>query len=209
MSIFGVPKRMAVVAGVALLTVSGGTVALAQGTDLLDDRRGGQLEEGSELLPEANISVEEAIAAAEGVASGQVDDVELERFGDRLLYEVEVGKTEVVVDANTGEVVSSDADEDEGGIDDDGEGGTNDEDEGGIDDEDEGDTDDEDSVDFAEAGITPDQAVDVARGAAEGEVGDIELERHAGQLVYDVEVGNSEVVIDANDGSVLSVELDD
>jgi uncharacterized membrane protein YkoI len=192
MNVFSVSKRTAVIAGVALLTAGGGTAALASGTDLLDDWRGGQLEEGEELRSEADISVEEAIVLAEGAATGRVDDVELERFGDRLLYEVEVGETDVFIDANSGEVVAVDPD-------DDGDDARDDDDDGFED----------DANLRSEAAITHEQAVEAARGAAEGVVDDVELERHAGRLVYTVEIGQSEVVIDANDASVLSVELDD
>jgi len=75
--------------------------------DLYDDDRddAGQLDDGAGLLPEASISLEEAIAAAEAELNGKAGDVELERYGDRLVYEVEIGNQDVIVDANDGSII--------------------------------------------------------------------------------------------------------
>jgi len=191
MNIFNHSKRTAIIGGVVLLTAGGGTAALASEVDLIDDWRGGRLDDGQRLLSDADISVEDAIAIAEGAATGRVDDIELERLGDRLLYQVEVGRSEVFVDANSGEVVAVEADDDGDDWLDDGVGFEDDTNMG------------------VEVAITPQQAIEAARGAAEGFVDDVELDRHAGRFVYTVEVGQSEVIVDANDGSILSVEIDD
>jgi uncharacterized membrane protein YkoI len=191
MNVRHLSKRTIVVAGVALATVGAGTAALAASDgDVIDGWRGDRLQ------AEAEITFEQAIAAAEEAAGGSADanEVELERLGDQLLYEVEVGETDVYVDAMTGEVVSVDPDDD--GAD-------------GDDDEDAGSGLDEGASLLPEAGVTREQAIEAAQTAAEGNVGEIELEREAGRLVYVVEVGASEVTIDANDASVLAVEGDD
>ena len=86
------------------------------------------LQEGSQLLDQAAISVEEAIAAAQGVASGDVREVELEMERGQLIFEVEIGGQEVIVDAATGAVVGTKADDDSSGKDKDGSDGATDDD---------------------------------------------------------------------------------
>lgn len=56
------------------------------------------------------------------------------------------------------------------------------------------------------AGITLDQAVAAATGAAQGTLGDVELKDDNGTLVFDVQVGDQDVTIDAANGSVISVQ---
>lgn len=62
----------------------------------------GQLSEGADLLGEAGITVDEAIAAAQQVVSGDLQEVELERENGMLIFEVEISGQEVVIDAATG-----------------------------------------------------------------------------------------------------------
>ncbi len=71
-----------------------------------------QVTEGGELIDQATISVEQAIAAARTVASGSVREVEVER--GTLIYEVELGAIEVIVDAKTGAVLGTEIDDDGG-----------------------------------------------------------------------------------------------
>lgn len=64
------------------------------------------------------------------------------------------------------------------------------------------------------AKITPEQACTAALAAVPGATFDeVELEREAGYLVYEVELqvqdGEVEVLIDAGDGSVLRIEQED
>jgi uncharacterized membrane protein YkoI len=62
------------------------------------------------------------------------------------------------------------------------------------------------------AGITREQAVQIAQGAAPGTVVESDLENEDQNLVYTVEVSNagtiSEVTIDAGNGKVLGVQPD-
>ena len=62
-----------------------------------------QLSEGADLLDQAGITVEEAIAAAQQVVSGDVQEVELERENGVLIFEVEISGQDVMIDAATGE----------------------------------------------------------------------------------------------------------
>jgi len=61
----------------------------------------------------------------------------------------------------------------------------------------------------SEATLSPEQAAAIAERETGGTAGDIELEREDGRLLYEVEAGGNDVTIDANDGSVVSVEADD
>lgn len=57
--------------------------------------------------------------------------------------------------------------------------------------------------------ITTAQAVAAAQQAQSGALGQVDLERYNGKLVYSVDVGNEEVKVDATDGSIAgSVQRD-
>lgn len=60
-----------------------------------------------------------------------------------------------------------------------------------------------------QAGITIDQALAAARSAASGPVGEVDLEYHHGKLVFNVDIGDKDVKVDANSGSIVSVDADD
>ncbi len=75
--------------------------------------KGGVLDDGKELLPQAGITLEEAIAAAQASASGPLDEVDLEYYDGKLVFNVDVGDQDVKVDAQTGKVIGSDGEEPE------------------------------------------------------------------------------------------------
>lgn len=62
---------------------------------------------------------------------------------------------------------------------------------------------------LSDATLTPAEAAAIAERETGGTAGDIELERENGRLLYEVEAGGNDVTIDANDGTVVSVEADD
>ena len=70
-----------------------------------------RLDDGKDLLPQAGITEQQAIAAAQTAASGALDEVDLEHAGKRLVFNVDVGSADVKVDAATGEVVRVDHDD--------------------------------------------------------------------------------------------------
>lgn len=76
---------------------------------------GGTLDDGEDLLPQARISIDEAIASAvaavPGATSDDVGEVDLEYFDGTLVFNVDVGDKDVKVDASTGDVVSTDQDD--------------------------------------------------------------------------------------------------
>ncbi len=81
-----------------------------------DDEEGtegqpGVLDDGAALLGEATISLDEAIRAAQGAATGDLGEVDLERVDGTLVFNVDVGDQDVKVDAATGDVLSMDADD--------------------------------------------------------------------------------------------------
>jgi uncharacterized membrane protein YkoI len=70
-----------------------------------------RMDDGKDLLPQAQITEQHAIAAAQTAASGALNEVDLEHAGGRLVFNVDVGDADVEVDAATGEVVRVDRDD--------------------------------------------------------------------------------------------------
>ena len=101
-------KMMTVMAGAATLGLAASAFAAtghhgAAGASRLDDGKG--------LLPQAKITEQQAIAAAQSAASGELNEVDLEQAGGKLVFNVDVGSKDVKVDAATGDVVSVDQDD--------------------------------------------------------------------------------------------------
>jgi uncharacterized membrane protein YkoI len=70
----------------------------------------GRLDDGADLLSQASITVDEAIAAAKTAASGDIGEIDLEDYHGKLAFNVDVGDQDVKVDAATGEVLGSGSD---------------------------------------------------------------------------------------------------
>jgi uncharacterized membrane protein YkoI len=71
----------------------------------------GTLDDGKDLLPQAGIPLEQAVAAAQGAASGPVGEIDLEQAHGRLVFNVDIGDKDVKVDASSGAVLASDSDD--------------------------------------------------------------------------------------------------
>jgi uncharacterized membrane protein YkoI len=71
----------------------------------------GTLDDGKDLLSQAKISIDEAIAAAQSAQSGAVGEIDLEHFEGRLVFNVDIGDKDVKVDAGNGTVLSSNSDD--------------------------------------------------------------------------------------------------
>ena len=71
----------------------------------------GQLDDGKDLLPQAGITIDQAIAAAQSAASGPVGEVDLEYSHGKLAFNVDVGDKDVKVDASNGSILAADADD--------------------------------------------------------------------------------------------------
>jgi uncharacterized membrane protein YkoI len=59
------------------------------------------------------ISPEEAVKIALTAATGDVEEIEIESEAGRLVYEVELSSAEVMIDAQTGEVLEVEAEDDD------------------------------------------------------------------------------------------------
>ncbi|MBV6622548.1 MAG: PepSY domain-containing protein [Rivularia sp. (in: Bacteria)] len=89
------------------LTVPQYQTTIAQASDG-DGEINDDLEEKQEMAKYkslAKITPEQAKAAAEAEIGGQASEVELENEDGNLVYEVEIGKKEVIVDAGNGKVL--------------------------------------------------------------------------------------------------------
>jgi uncharacterized membrane protein YkoI len=105
-------KRLVIVllAVVAVALVAGAALAVGGGKGLIWDdghyAKPGSLDDGKNLLPQTKISLAQAVSAAQAAATGSLGQVDLERYGSRIVYTVDVGDQEVRVDAADGSVVA-------------------------------------------------------------------------------------------------------
>ncbi len=70
-----------------------------------------RLDDGKNLLPQADITEQQAIEAAQTAASGALKEVDLEHYDGRLVFNVDVGAKDVKVDASTGDVLAAPSDD--------------------------------------------------------------------------------------------------
>lgn len=75
----------------------------------------GTIDDGKELLPQAGISLDQAVAAAQGATSGDLGEVDLEQFNGVLVFNVDIGQHDVKVDAQSGVVLNADVDREANG----------------------------------------------------------------------------------------------
>lgn len=75
------------------------------------DANGSRLDDGADLLPQAKISEQQAIAAAQTAASGPLNEVDLEDYEGQLVFNVDVGASDVKVDASNGDVLATPSDD--------------------------------------------------------------------------------------------------
>jgi uncharacterized membrane protein YkoI len=92
----------------AVAGLGGGAIAAASGSS---GGGPGKLDDGTDLLPQAKLTIPEAVAAAQTAASGKIGEVDLEHYSGRLVFNVDVGDKDVKVDAATGDVVASTSDD--------------------------------------------------------------------------------------------------
>jgi hypothetical protein len=103
------PITIAVLASGAL-ALGGATFAVGGGHGLIFDDgqyvKPGSLDDGKELLPQAKITLADAIADAQRAAQGPLGQVDMEHFAGRVVFKVDVGDQEVRVDAADGSIAS-------------------------------------------------------------------------------------------------------
>ena len=98
-------KAYVAVAGLALSIAAVG--GLGQFSRSASAGQGGRLDEGKNLLLQAAITFDQAIAEAQAAASGDLDEVDLEYYEGKLVFNVDVGDKDVKVGAGTGVVLNS------------------------------------------------------------------------------------------------------
>lgn len=140
----------------------------------------------------ASLSPHEAVAIALTVATGKVEDIELEPESGRFVYEVGLSTGEVLIDAQTGDVLTLETDDGDE-----------------IDDADENETEAEaiSALASLSASLSPNEAVEIALTVTTGEIQEIELDYKANQFVYEIYLTTGEVWVDAQGGEVLTTEF--
>ena len=102
-------KTITTMAAIAALGATGAGVAWAAGGS--GGTGASRLDDGKDLLPRAKITEQRAISAAQAAASGALDEVDLEHLDGKLVFNVDVGRNDVKVDAISGQVVRVDQDD--------------------------------------------------------------------------------------------------
>jgi uncharacterized membrane protein YkoI len=93
------------VALAAVVAIGAGGVGIAAAAGGSTSPSGSRLDDGRQYLPQAKVSEQEAIAAAQRAAAGDLNEVDLEYYAGRLSWNVDVGSSDVKVDARTGKVL--------------------------------------------------------------------------------------------------------
>ena len=96
---------------VALVPALGATMSGAIAVAATTGGGPGRLDDGAVLQSKAAIGVEDAIRAAQTAATGKLHEVDLEYRDGNLVYNVDVGASDVKVDAAGGAVVGVDKDD--------------------------------------------------------------------------------------------------
>lgn len=76
-----------------------------------DSPAASRLDDGRGLVGQASITEQQAIEAAQGAASGALNEVDLEHYKSTLVFNVDVGKSDVKVDASSGKVLATPSDD--------------------------------------------------------------------------------------------------
>jgi uncharacterized membrane protein YkoI len=172
----------------AAALILGGSMAVKQGFAQKDDQQKVEVTQTKEA-----IGMEKAKAEALKQVNGMVESVELESKNGRTYYEVDIDKDkkdyDVYVDAYTADILkveeSTFAD----------------------------DRDDQVSAATLEGLISQQEAMAIAIKEIAGEVVKIELDKDDGRYEYEMELktdkGEADITIDAENGKVLELELDD
>ncbi len=93
-----------IVTGIAALGALGG-IASASDSGGGTATGASRLDDGKQLLGQAKVTEQQAIAAAQDAAKGDLNEVDLEKYAGKLVWTVDVGSSDVKVDAASGTVV--------------------------------------------------------------------------------------------------------
>ena len=106
----GAPDRAPHTSAFNAIQTAAGHLGEVLGIDDFDSEVApGTLDDGADLLPQAGITLEEAISVAQRAADGSVGEVDLESFAGRLVFNVDIGDLDVKVDAADGTVLAADS----------------------------------------------------------------------------------------------------
>ena len=97
-------RRYLILAVIAIVAV-GSTVGAIAVIETSADVPPGTIDDGADLLPQASITLEEAITAAQEAESGALGEVDLEYYQSKLVFNVDIGDKDVKVDASNGDVL--------------------------------------------------------------------------------------------------------
>ncbi len=100
---------LALAVGAMIATIASVTAVVAGSGS---SSRGVVVDDGGELLKDANISLDQAIDAAEDAYSGALGEVDLETYQGRLVFNIDIGDKDVKVDAANGDVLGFVSDDD-------------------------------------------------------------------------------------------------
>src|SRR6476659_7987718 len=103
--------RKKIIATVIGVTVLGAAVGVAFAGAGSGPTGGSRLDDGKDLVSQARITEQEAIEAAQQSVPGSLNEVDLEHYNGRLVFNVDVGSKDVKVDAATGKVLASPQDD--------------------------------------------------------------------------------------------------
>lgn len=92
-------------------SVGHGVSRLAELVGIEDQVAPGTIDDGKELLPQAAITLDQAIAAAQATGPGELGEVDLEHDQGRLVFNVDMGDRDVKVDAQTGAILGAESDD--------------------------------------------------------------------------------------------------
>jgi hypothetical protein len=71
----------------------------------------GTLDDRKDLLPQAQITIDDAIAAAQAVYQGTLAEIDLEHYKGHLVFNVDSGGKDIKVDASNGTVLGAESDD--------------------------------------------------------------------------------------------------
>jgi uncharacterized membrane protein YkoI len=192
-------KRWVVGVGAAALLLLGGLAA-------------GPIASMAQGDPDASLTEGEAIQIAIDEFPGTTSiSVDLEEEDGRAVYEINLSNGyEVEVDGDSGRILETEASDDNSDdVDDNRDDDRDDDRDDANDDSAVAGTIDDGADLLPQAAITLEQAIAAAQDAADGAVGEVDLEYDGDRLVFNVDIGNSDVKVDAGDGSIVRVENDD
>jgi len=94
-------KMIGTAAGIAVLGITTGIAVAGPGSAPVS-----RLDDGKALLSQAKITEQQAIAAAQDAANGDLNEIDLESYRGRLVFNVDIGDREAKVDASDGTVLA-------------------------------------------------------------------------------------------------------